>query len=86
MFSVRPQKFFSSVEKFFRLLQNRVQATHLFLKDDDLGWGAPGLGDDLGWGGEVTRDALGLLESDINILFLCRRRRPPSGGAYLRTP
>ena len=49
MFSVRPQS--------FRLLQNRVQATHLFLKGDDLGWGAPGLGDDLGWGGEVTRDA-----------------------------
>ena len=60
--------------KKFRLLQNRVQATHLFLKDDDLGWGAPGLVDYLGWGGEVTRDAqgcggrpppLGLLERDI---------------------
>ena len=53
---------------------NRVQATHLFLKGDDLGWGAPGLGDDLGWGGEATRDAqgcgggpppLGLLERDV---------------------
>ena len=58
MFSVRPQ-FFSSVKKFLRLLQNRVQATHLFLQDDDLGWGAPGLGDDLGWGGEATGDAQG---------------------------
>ena len=48
MFSVRPQ-IFPSVKKFLRLLQNRVQATHLFLKGDDLGWGAPGLGDDLGW-------------------------------------
>ena len=56
------------------MLQNRVQATHLFLKDDDMGWGAPGLVDYLGWGGEVTRDAqgcggrpppLGLLERDI---------------------
>ena len=53
-----------------------MEATHLFLKGDDLGWGAPGLGDDLGWGGEATRDAqgcgggpppLGLLERDINI-------------------
>ena len=61
--------------KFLRLLQNQVQATHLFLEDDDLGWGTPGLGDDLGWGGEVTRDAqgcgggpppLGLLERDIS--------------------
>ena len=59
---------------FFRLLQNRVQATHLSLEGDDLGWGAPGLGGDLGWGGEATRDAqecgggpppLGLLERDI---------------------
>ena len=49
-----------------------MEATHLFLEGDDLGWGAPGLGDDLGWGGEATRDAqgcgggsppLGLLES-----------------------
>ena len=58
MFSVRPQ-IFVFVKKFLRLLQNRVQATHLFLQDDDLGWGGPGgpgLGDDLGWGGEVTRD------------------------------
>ena len=53
MFSVRPQK------GSFRLLQNRVQATHLFLKGDDLGSGAPGLGDGLGWGGEATRDAQG---------------------------
>ena len=60
----------------FRLLQNRVQATHLFLEAGALGWGAPGLGDDLGWGGEATRDAqgcgggpppLGLLERDIII-------------------
>ena len=67
-------KMFSSV-----LLQNRVQATHIFLKGDDLGWGAPGLGDDLGWGGEATRDAqgcgggplpLGLLERDIISLLL----------------
>ena len=74
MFSVRPQ-ICVSVKKFLRLLQNRVQATHLFLKDDDLGWGAPCLGDDSGWRGEVTRDAqgcggepplLGLLERDIN--------------------
>ena len=36
-----------------------MQATHLFLKGDDLGWGDPGLGDDLGWGGEATRDAQG---------------------------
>ena len=73
MFSVRPQ-IFSSVKKFLRLLQNRVQATHLSLEGDDLGWGAPGLGDDLGWGGEATRDAqgcgggpppLGLLERDV---------------------
>ena len=74
MFSVRPQ-IFSSVKKFLRLLQNRVQATHLFLEGDDLGWGAPGLGDDLESGGEATRDAqgcgggphpgLGLLERDI---------------------
>ena len=51
-----------------------MQATHLFLKGDDLGWGVPGLGDDLGWVGEATRDAqrcgggpphLGLLERDI---------------------
>ena len=48
---------------------------YLFLKGDDLGWGAPALGDDLGWGGEATRGAqgcgggyppLGLLERDIN--------------------
>ena len=52
----RPQ-IFSSVKKSLRLLQNRVQATHLFLKGDDLGWGTPGLGDDLGWGDEATRDA-----------------------------
>ena len=73
MFSVHPQ-ICVSVKKFFRLLQNRVQAIHFFLEDDDLGWGAPGLGDDFGWGGEVTRDAqgcgggpppLGLLERDI---------------------
>ena len=73
MCSVRPQ-IFSFVKNSLRLLQNRVQATHLFLEDGDLGWGAPGLGDDLGWGGEVTRDAqgcrggpppLGLLERDI---------------------
>ena len=79
MFSVRPQ-IFSSVKKFLRLLQNRVQATHLFLKGDDLGWGAPGLGDDLGWGGEATRDAqgcgggpppLGLLERDIKATDVC---------------
>ena len=56
MFSVRPQ-ICVSVKKFLRLLQNRVQATHIFLKGDDLGWGAPGLGDDLGCGGEATRDA-----------------------------
>ena len=51
-----------------------MQATHIFLEGDDLGWGAPGLGDDLGWGGEATRDAqgcgggpppLGLLERDM---------------------
>ena len=36
-----------------------MEATHLFLEGDDLGWGAPGLGDDLGWGGEATRDAQG---------------------------
>ena len=75
MVSVRPQ-ICAFVKKFLRirLLQNRVQATHLFLKGDDLGWGAPGLGDDLGWGGKATRDAqgcgggpppLGLLERDI---------------------
>ena len=73
-FSVSPQ-IFSSMKKFLRLLQNRVQAIHLFLKGDDLGWGAPGLGDDLGWAGEATRDAqgcgggpppLGLLERDIS--------------------
>ena len=73
MFSVRPQ-ICSSVKKFLRLLQNRVQATHLYLKGDDLGSGTPGLGDDLGWGDEATRDAqgcgggpppLGLLERDI---------------------
>ena len=51
-------------------MQNQVQATHLLLEGDDLGWGAPGLGDDLGWGapglgddlgwgGEATRDAHG---------------------------
>ena len=76
MFSVRPQ-IVSSMKKFFRLLQNRVQATHLSLKGDDLGWGAPGLGDDSGLGGEATRDAqecgggpspLGLFERDINKL------------------
>ena len=50
MFSVRPH-IFASVKKFLRLLQNRVQATHLFLQGDDLGWGAPGLSDDLHWGG-----------------------------------
>ena len=47
-------------KKFLRLLQNRVQATHLVLEGDDLGWGTPGLGDDLGWGGEATRDAQGV--------------------------
>ena len=36
MFSVCPQ-FFSFVKKFPRLLQNRVQATHIFLEGDDLG-------------------------------------------------
>ena len=65
---------FPFVHTCFRLLQNRVQATHLFLKGDDFGWGAPGLGDDLGWGDEATRDAqgcgggtqpLGLPERDI---------------------
>ena len=73
MFSVRPQ-ILSFVKKFRRLLQNQVQATHLFLEGDDLGWDAPGLGDDLGWGGEAICDAqgcgggpspLGLLERDI---------------------
>ena len=58
-----------------------MQATHLFLKGDDLGWGAPGLGDDLGWGGEATRDAqvcrggpppLGLLERHIKPCHLGR--------------
>ena len=29
---------FSSVKKFLRLLQNRVQATHIFLEGDDLWW------------------------------------------------
>ena len=76
MFSVRPQ-IFSYVKKFLRLLQNRVQAIHLFLKGDDLGRGAPGLGDDLGWGGEATRGAqgcgsgsppLGLLERGVHLL------------------
>ena len=43
----------------FRLLQNRVQATHLFLEGGDLGWGAPGLGDDLGWGAPGLGDGLG---------------------------
>ena len=45
---LRSSTIFSFVKKFLRLLQNRVQATHLFLK-----------GDDLGWGGEATRDAQG---------------------------
>ena len=64
----RSSTIFFVCEKVFRLLQNRVQATHIFLEGDDLGWGAPGLGDDLGWGGEPTRDAqgLGLLERDIS--------------------
>ena len=62
VFSVRPDVF-SSVKKFRRLLQNQVQATHLFLEGDDLGWGAPGLGDDLGCGGGPP--PLGLLERDI---------------------
>ena len=62
------------VKMFFRLLQNRVKATHSILKGGGLGWGAPGLGDDLGCGGEATRDAqvcgggplpLGLLEGGI---------------------
>ena len=56
MFSVLPQ-ILSLMKNSLRLLQNRVQATQLFLKGDDFGWGAPGLGDDLGWGGEATRDA-----------------------------
>ena len=80
MLSVRPQ-ICVSVKRFLRLLQNRVPTgdTSIF-KDNDLGWGAPGLGDDLGWGGEVTRDAqgctcgggptpLGLLERDIIVLY-----------------
>ena len=58
MFSVHPQ-ICSFVKKFLRLLQNRVQATHLFLEGDDLEWGASGLGDDLGWGGEAASDAQG---------------------------
>ena len=58
MFSVRPQSF-SFVKKFRRLLQNQVQATHLFPEGDDLRWGAPGLGVDLGWGGKVTCGAQG---------------------------
>ena len=75
MFSVRPQ-IFPSVKKCLRLLQNRVQVTHLFLKGVDFGWGVLGLCDDLGWGGEATRDAqwcgggpapLGLLERDITV-------------------
>ena len=49
----------AKVSSSVNMLQNRVQATHLFLKGDDLGWGAPGLGDDLGWGGKATRDAQG---------------------------
>ena len=56
MFFVHPQ-ICSFVEKFLRLLQNRVQAIHLFSEGDDLGWGAPGLGGYLGLGGEATRDA-----------------------------
>ena len=36
-----------------------MKATHIFLEDNDLGRGAPGLGDDLGWDGEATRDAQG---------------------------
>ena len=39
---------------FSRMLQNRLQATQLFSKGDDLAWGAPGLSDDLGWGGEAA--------------------------------
>ena len=67
------------MKKFLRLLQNRVQVTHLFLKGVDLGWGVPGLGDDSGWGGKATRDAqgcgggpppLGLLERDINCSYI----------------
>ena len=73
----RSSTIFSSVKKFLCPLQNRVQATHLFLEGDALGWGAPGLSDDLGWSGEAARDAqgcgggppsLGLLESDITHL------------------
>ena len=88
MFSVRPH-ISSSVKNFLRLLQNRVQATHLFLEGDDLGWGDPGLGDDLGWGGEATRDAqgcgggpppLGLLErGNYNIHCMCAKERPHYG-------
>ena len=73
IFSVRPQ-IFVYVKKFFVFCKTGCRRHIYFLEDDDLGWGAPGLGDDLGWGGEVTRDAqgcgggpppLGLLERDI---------------------
>ena len=74
VFRSSTKSFFVCGKKECRLLQNWMEATHLFLEGDDLGWGAPGLGDDLGWGGEATRDAqgcgggpppLGLLERDI---------------------
>ena len=76
---------FFACEKFLCPLQNRVQAPHLFLEGDALGWGAPGLGNDLGWSGEATRDAqrcggghppLGLPERDISVSLKPISRKP----------
>ena len=47
---VRPQ-IFSSVKKFLRLLQNRVQATHLFLRV--MTWGGVLQASVMTWGGVV---------------------------------
>ena len=77
------RNFFPFVHTNFSFVKNQVQVTHLFVKGDDLGWGAPGLGDDLGRGGEATCDAqgcgggpppLGLLERDIQVMSLCARQ------------
>ena len=49
VFRSSTKSFFVCGKKECRLLQNWMEATHLFLKGDDLGWGAPDLSDDQGW-------------------------------------
>ena len=78
VFRSSTKSFFVCGNKEFRLLQNWVEATHLLLEGDDLGWGAPGLGDDLWWGGEATRDAQECGGGPHTIPCLSKRRESSS--------